>query len=96
MPEILAPAGKSVANVSGVPLSPSLILSVCVEPSASVTVNVPPLLDVVAPDIKCGYVDAVKLVAVPFEQIPLAAKKLFFKETVVALSSSDRDWSDYI
>ena len=32
-------------------------------------------------------VDAVKLVAVPFEQMPLAAKKLFFKETVVALSS---------
>ena len=69
-----------MANVSGVPLSPSLILSVCVEPSASVTVNVPPLLDVVAPDIKCGYVDAVKLVAVPFEQIPLAAKKLFLKK----------------
>ena len=61
-----------------------------VEPSASVTVNVPPLLDVVAPDIKCGYVDAVKLVAVPFEQIPPEAKKLFFKETVVNHPLVDR------
>ena len=33
------PTGRRVAKTSRVPLSPSVILSVCVEPSASVTVN---------------------------------------------------------